>query len=207
MNTFNNSFENQIKKQIEEREIAPSRDLWADIQGQKTDLPQKKSNLSWILAAACVVLTISLGYVLFFDSETDNIQNNQIVKSTPKVLDKENAEVVSEKNEQVFEVKNENHNLASEEKNPIHKQELIPSVKQEVRPEILNSQTAPKIIQNISKENLETQKMAKNDSVKVQIKKRKFVDPATLLFSVEHKDAIEKTKGGSNVATIDLNTK
>lgn len=46
--------------------------------------------------------------------------------------------------------------------------------------------------------------MAKSDSVKVP-KKKRYVDPSTLLFSVENKEAIEKTKGGSNVAQIDLN--
>ena len=39
------------------------------------------------------------------------------------------------------------------------------------------------------------------------VKKKKYVDPSTLLFSVEHKDVIEKTKDGSNVATIDLNAR
>jgi hypothetical protein len=48
--------------------------------------------------------------------------------------------------------------------------------------------------------------MAKSDSAKIQ-KKKRYVDPSTLLFSVEHKDVIEKSKDGSNVATIDLNTK
>ena len=45
------------------------------------------------------------------------------------------------------------------------------------------------------------------DSAKVPVKRKRFVDPSTLLFSVEHKDVIEKSKDGSNVATIDLNSK
>ncbi|RTZ50192.1 hypothetical protein EJ377_09625 [Chryseobacterium arthrosphaerae] len=49
--------------------------------------------------------------------------------------------------------------------------------------------------------------IAKADSAKIPGKKKKYVDPSTLLFSVEHKDVIEKTKDGSNVATIELNTK
>ena len=36
---------------------------------------------------------------------------------------------------------------------------------------------------------------AKTDSVKVQIKKKRYVDPSTLLFSVEHKDVIENNEG------------
>jgi hypothetical protein len=50
--------------------------------------------------------------------------------------------------------------------------------------------------------------LAKADSLKTPVKKKKYVDPSTLLFSVEHKDVIEKTKDGSNVATtIDLNAR
>ncbi|UKB79894.1 hypothetical protein [Chryseobacterium sp. MEBOG07] len=50
--------------------------------------------------------------------------------------------------------------------------------------------------------------IAKADSLKTPVKKKKYVDPSTLLFSVEHKDVIEKTKDGSNVATtIDLNAR
>ena len=44
------------------------------------------------------------------------------------------------------------------------------------------------------------------DSAKVPAKRKKYVDASTLLFSVEHKDVIENSKQGSNVATIDLNT-
>ncbi|PZU10536.1 MAG: hypothetical protein DI622_16170, partial [Chryseobacterium sp.] len=42
------------------------------------------------------------------------------------------------------------------------------------------------------------------DAKKTPVKRKKYVDPATLLFSVEHKDVIEKTKE-SNVAAVDLN--
>ena len=34
MNTSKNNIEYQIKKQIDEREIAPSRDLWSEIETQ-----------------------------------------------------------------------------------------------------------------------------------------------------------------------------
>ena len=34
MNTSKNKIEQQIKKQIEEREIAPTRDLWVEIENQ-----------------------------------------------------------------------------------------------------------------------------------------------------------------------------
>jgi hypothetical protein len=68
-----------------------------------------------------------------------------------------------------------------------------------------NKRKCSEIIANISK--TEPEKIiAKSDSVKTQGKRKRYVDPSTLLFSVEHKDVIEKTKE-SNVATIDLNGK
>ena len=64
----------------------------------------------------------------------------------------------------------------------------------------------PSVIASQITLNSPTKIMAKSDSAKIQ-KKKRYVDPSTLLFSVEHKDVIEKSKDGSNVATIDLNTK
>ena len=208
MSTLNNNFEKQFKKQIDEREIAPSRDLWSDIQEQTTVLPKKKSNLSWVLAAACLVLTMSIGYVLLFNSETKKLEHSAIAGVKTKVLDKEEPQVTTQQTQNIPTDIKTTENLAVETKiQP--KKTVISSlvVKEDSKTEELNAQTAPKIIQEISKENLDNKMVAKTDSAKVPNKKRKYVDPATLLFSVENKDAIEKTKGGSNVATIDLNKK
>lgn len=74
----------------------------------------------------------------------------------------------------------------------------------EQEPLSLSKENAPEIMASVYRmkpENI----LAKSDSAKIQVKKKRYVDPSTLLFSVEHKDVIEKTKEGSNVATIDVN--
>ncbi len=202
MNTSKNNFESQIKKQINERELAPSRDLWSEIETQSqtgSNIQTKKIN--WFLVAACLVLLMSLGAVLVFNE--NNQPDIQIVEkkttekptiTTPKI---ENSnEIIQEnqkKNEQI-------ENIASAKtENIIHKdidKQTIPIIKENYKEIAVQISQVP--VEKI---------FAKADSAKVQVKKKKYVDPSTLLFSVEHKEIIEKTKGGSNVATIDLNSK
>lgn len=203
MNTFKNNLEYQIKKQIDEREVAPSRDLWSEIQTQTENVSSKKSPLNWVLLAACFVLIFGLGAVLFFNDESEpKVQ----VAETTKIpsLKEENATVQpKEINSQEVIVKEDQgkltqtRNIPSEEKID----EIIP-VKNNLP---LIKENPSGIASQITLDS-PTKIMAKSDSGKVQ-KKKRYVDPSTLLFSVEHKDVIDKSKGGSNVATIDLNTK
>lgn len=203
MNTFKNNLEYQIKKQIDEREIAPSRDLWSEIQSQTENTSSKKSSLNWVLLAACFVLVFGLGAVLFFNNESEpKIQVAETVK-TPS-LKEENVTAQPEKiNSQEMIIK-EDHGKLSQIKN-------IPSEEKVEKAVPLNN-NLPLLKENPSgialhiTLNSPTKIIAKADSVKTQ-KKKRYVDPSTLLFSVEHKDVIEKSKDGSNVATIDLNTK
>ena len=71
MNSFNNNFEKQLKKQIDEREIAPSRDLWAEIQIQTENASPTKSKLNWLLLTACFVLILGLGAVLLLKNRKE----------------------------------------------------------------------------------------------------------------------------------------
>lgn len=204
MNTSKNNFEYQIKKQIDEREVAPSRDLWAEIQAQTENTRSKKSNISWVLLAACFVLLFGLGAVLFLNNDSEPKPQMAETEKKPSLKDENTITQPKRTNSQNIIVKDEQErftqtkDLPSElqtEKEVSHKNEL-PLIKE--NPSEIASQI---IIQNQP-----VKIMAKSDSVKVQ-KKRRYVDPSTLLFSVEHKDVIDKSKDGSNVATIDLNTK
>ncbi|MFL9834189.1 hypothetical protein [Chryseobacterium terrae] len=203
MNTFKNNLENQIKKQIDEREVAPSRDLWSEIQAKTENTGSKKSNLNWVLLAACFVLVFGLGAVLFFNNESEpNIQVAETVK-TPS-LNEESTTTQPEKiDSQEITVKEDYRKLAQIKKIPSEEkiEEIVPVKNNLPLVKENPSEIASKIIQNQP-----AKIMAKSDSVKVQ-KKKRYVDPSTLLFSVEHKDVIENSKDGSNVATIDLNTK
>lgn len=203
MNTCNNSFEKNIKKQIDERKLTPSRDLWAEIQVQTETGNSKRSKFNWVLLAACFVLIFGLGAVLFLTDDAEpKAQMAETVKNQSEKQD--NVAVQPETTISQETVKNEkperfieNENLASELKaeNEIQIKNDLPLIKENP------SEIASQITQNSP-----ARIIAKSDSVQIK-KKKRFVDPSTLLFSIEHKEVIEKSKDGSNVATIDLNNK
>ncbi len=206
MNTSENNLEYHIKKQISEREIAPSRDLWSEIETQTQMMNKNHSKkINWFLVAACLVLTLSLGAVLFFDQNTQPDKKVAAINPTESI--KENSvesetinspEIILQNQQKYVEIKNNSSSLPPDRE----VSEIIPE-KKELSVIKENSQEIAAQISQIPAENI----LAKTDSSKVQVKKKRYVDPSTLLFSVEHKDVIEKTREGSNVATINLNTK
>lgn len=204
MNTTKNNIEYQIKKQIEEREIAPSRDLWTEIQAQ-TPIDSSKTKVNWFLVAACLILTFSLGAVLFFNKENkpDLKPKIAVEHKNPEIQENKPAEI---KSPEIIR-ENQKESVAIQNISPDNKVQTSNSkaaVQEKQLP--LTKENAPEIISNISK--IEPEKViAQSDSAKIPARKKKYVDPSTLLFSVEHKDVIEKTKGVTNIATIDLNGK
>ncbi len=207
MNTFRDNLEHQIKKQIEEREIAPSRDLWSEIELQKEN-PHSKFPMNWVLMAACIILVFGLGFVLFSNSsEKNNTQNSKITKVKEVFPQEKTTEKINE----------------STVAEPAYAEEVIRESKEPLAKTINEVQQSPKVlVEQIQKENPkdevqvivpEVSKVSApvdktvaqaEDAKKTPVKRKKYVDPATLLFSVEHKDVIEKTKE-SNVAAVDLN--
>ncbi|RQO35206.1 hypothetical protein DBR39_19805 [Chryseobacterium sp. KBW03] len=202
MKTSKDNFEFQIKRQIEEREIAPSRDLWSEIELQNTSSHPPKSSVNWFLVAACLLLTFSLGTVLLFLNQPSEIQPG-IVKTTEK----------TDTDKIVTEPAQNNTPLAVQDNEKKEVKKTLSQDKEEVisavaigENKLIPRETAVKKLEipQLSHPKL----IAKSDSLKTPVKKKKYVDPSTLLFSVEHKDVIEKTKDGSNVATtIDLNAR
>ncbi|WBX99428.1 hypothetical protein [Chryseobacterium gambrini] len=204
MNTTKNNIEHHIKKQISEREITPSRNLWSEIETQ-SERRNSKTKINWYLVAACLVLTFSLGAVLFFNKENKETEKSEIVAEVKKpVIQNKKQELTVPSPEIVKQKQTESvaiENIPSEKKNKAVESQIM--IEQKHMP--LTKENAPEIIGTISK--IEPEKiMAKSDSAKTQGKRKRYVDPSTLLFSVEHKDVIMKTKE-SNVATIDLNGK
>lgn len=203
MNTSKDNFEWQIRKQIEEREITPSRDLWSEIEKQSENKTTTGSKINWFLVAACIVLSVSLGTVLFLLNDSSSSQP-ELVKETP------HHDV-----EQIIAMPEQDHVQLVEKTNTKKELKIVPIPKETEKITVLPITKESKISSKeiISEKKIEILRiqapktLAKIDSSKVQVKKKKYVDPSTLLFSVEHKDVIEKTKGGSNVATIELNTK
>ncbi|WP_394666444.1 hypothetical protein [uncultured Chryseobacterium sp.] len=204
MNTTKNNIEHHIKKQISEREIAPSRNLWSEIETQ-SERKNSKTKINWYLVAACLVLTFSLGAVLFFNKENKETEKPEIVAEVKKpVIQNKKQELAVPSPEIVKQKQTESvaiENIPSEKKNEAVESQIM--IEQKQMP--LTKENAPEIIGTVSK--IEPEKIiAKSDSAKTQGKRKRYVDPSTLLFSVEHKDVIMKTKE-SNVATIDLNGK
>ncbi|KUJ51943.1 hypothetical protein [Chryseobacterium sp. JAH] len=201
MNTSKNNLEYQIKKQIDEREITPSRNLWSEIETQTQvfeDSQTKKIN--WFLVAACFVLMFSLGAVLIFNEDQPEIQvvKKGIIKGQVANPEVQTSPEIIQQNQEEFD-----------------KVENVASTKPEnITPEInVEQQTLPIIKENPKEIAAQISQMpagkilAKTDSIKIRAKKKRYVDPSTLLFSVEHKDVIENSKDGSNVAKVDLNSK
>jgi len=205
MKMSENSIEYQVKKQISEREVTPSRDLWSEIQAHKP-AESAKTKINWFLVAACVVLTFSLGIVLFFNQDnhvTERYENIAKVGKTEVQLPAQNK--LPKKSTKLI-VKNTEQKIAAEKISADNQKVLkeSPAVIHDELPSI--QQNSPHVIAEITP--VESAKMiAQSDSAKIHVKKKRYVDPSTLLFSVEHKDVIEKTKGKSNVASIDLNEK
>jgi hypothetical protein len=196
-----NPIERYIKKQIDEREIAPSRDLWSEIESQTVHRSPKKSKFNLILLAACFVLISGLGAVLFFNTEE---KSEAPMAETVKIIpakkensvqpEKINSEtVILNQQEKLSGIKNISPESQIEKEIPLKND----------RP--LSKESTPELGSPVI-QNQPLKMIAKTDSVKVH-KKKRYVDPSTLLFSVEHKEVIEKSKDGSNVATIDLNSK
>lgn len=204
MSTHKDNLEHQIKKQIEEREIAPSRDLWSEIELQKE---QKKSisYMSWAWAAACIVLAFGLGFVLFSNpSDKGKTQHTEITEIKNEPTAKESSENVNKDKEPVYADKNvtpENKDVSTKITDEVQSSKVLAEQKRILQQKEVLQMVVPQL-PKIKTEQI----MAQADSAKIPAKRKKYVDPSTLLFSVEHKDVIEKTKE-SNVASVDLNGK
>ena len=204
MNSFNNNFEKQLKKQIDEREIAPSRDLWAEIQIQTENASPTKSKLNWLLLTACFVLILGLGAVLLLKNDSETTVQMAETEKTSDISEQNLGKQLQMANNKGNIEKVEGIKFTQIENSPSElKIEKVVSLKNEIP---LIKENPSEIASQIITQNEPAKIMAKSDSVNVQ-KKKRYVDPSTLLFSVEHKDVIEKSKEGSNVATIDLNNK
>lgn len=201
MNTSKNNIEYQIKKQISEMEITPSRDLWSEIKSQSAE-KAPKSNMNWLLAAACLVLTFSLGAVLFLHRENDTTKKSIGIAEVKRPTIQNNTEnptiIFPEVSEKIQKESVALENISADNKKVLKK---VPAVHDELSS---IQQNSAHVIAEITPVEL-AKMIAQSDSAKIQVKKKRYVDPSTLLFSVEHKDVIEKTKEGSNVATIDVN--
>lgn len=207
MNTIKNNFENQIKKQIEEREITPSRDLWSEIESQ-TQNNRPKSKLNLLLVAACLILIFSLGFVLVFYNKPSESELQVVKKDKPTIDVKKDTNAVEIiKESPVLVAQDQKNTVEIKNTEPIKKTEIQETkVFPETKKLPIIKDDASELASHIT-DVTPAKIIAQTDSSKTSEKRKKYVDPSTLLFSVEHKDVIEKTKDKTNVAKIDLNGK
>jgi hypothetical protein len=203
MNTPKYNIDQQIKKQIDEREITPTRDLWTEIESQTSTQSSGKSKIKWFLVAACLGLVLSLGIVLV--NNDDEAYQTQIVETA----------IQTEIAKPIHQIEKESTPLLVEHKESVSIKKNTVMLSEQAKisdPEVVAVSNAIPLIkqkQNVTEidKSQISNSIAIIDSSKIPVKRKRFVDPSTLLFSVEHKDVIENSKDGSNVATIDLNSK
>ncbi|WP_288435777.1 hypothetical protein [uncultured Chryseobacterium sp.] len=204
MKTFTDKMECQIKKQIEEREIAPSRDLWSEIELHTDRNTRSQPKMNWLLAVACLMLAFSLGGILLYLNQPSEAQPKMVKHTEKKAAE---GEIVKDPVKNTAPLAVDNNDKKEVKKTLFKNKEEVISPMAVNQNKLIPKETLP--LKKLEIPQLSNPKlMAKADSLKVPVKKKKYVDPSTLLFSVEHKDVIEKTKDGSNVATtIDLNAR
>ncbi|CAM3691235.1 hypothetical protein ELOC111193_16860 [Elizabethkingia occulta] len=194
--------DNYIKNQLEEREITPSRNLWADIRLDLEETPRKRKNYIAIwLAAASVILLCSLAGIFVFKNDKQN-SNPIIAKQTQSVNSSEPKEISTPetniKTDSVLKKESPVKNLAQQQLSPAKVQKIQ---KQEALPKTVITPTEKIDAVIPAPQN----QLVKTEEAKEQtLKKKKYVDPKILLFSVENREAIEKTKDGSNVASVEI---
>ncbi len=201
MNMHDNQLEQRIKDSLEQRSLTPQRDLWAEIAVQTANQRTDSGLGKWWLAAACLLL-FGLG-VLFLNRERE--PEIRVVTKTISAPDTK-----LQASQQVIATEQ----LSSKEPGVHENKPLLPATEPtQTPPQALAEKTRKPDLKDhlapVLPEAVKTPKVliATADSAQHKPKRKKYVDASTLLFSVEHKDVIEKTKDGSNVATIDLNTK
>ena len=204
MKTFTDKMECQIKKQIEEREIAPSRDLWSEIELHTDRNTRSQPKMNWLLVAACLMLAFSLGGILLYLNQPSEAQPKMVKHTVKKATE---GEIIKDPVKNTVPLAVDNNDKKEVKKTLFKNKEEVISPMAVNQNKLIPKETLP--LKKLEIPQLSNPKlMAKADSLKVPVKKKKYVDPSTLLFSVEHKDVIEKTKDGSNVATtIDLNAR
>lgn len=205
MKNTNKDFLLRMKTELENREVVPTRDLWLEISA-RTTAPKDEASFLKYIAAACLLLTCCLGLYFLIDGESSNesvrapiahVENSREM-GLYQALSKSLYEANDGMNSGAFDIKNSASqsiplaNSVSSSLNDVADIEKVILLK-------------PAKADN--EEVLAGLAIEKTDSIPFKKERKKFVDAATLLFSVEHKDVINNTKDGSNVATIDLNSK
>ena len=214
----NDKISNYIKDDLENRELNPSHDAWDRIQARMDVAPSpQKSNFKWWLSAAVVALfTVSTSIYLFSNQSKDDqpkeFVNHQEQNNPQQIQSDSNtvhsSESILANNEKIDSSKKEVEIQTQEEKKPIQHGKVQVAINEESQQVELAFPTKKEAIVE-KKEDLKSEAQPKKniaanttlDSVKVNKKKKNFVDPNMLLYSIENKENL-KESNQSRVVSI-----
>ena len=209
-----------IFNELEQRELNPSHDAWDRIQARMDVAPiqQSQSNFKWWLSAAVVaIFTVSTSVYLYINQTDANVEAvNQPVQNTvdssisnhDEIVDKHTDELANnEKNDSATKIEQVQPKT---EKQVVQKGKVQIAVNKEMNQVELSIPKSTSVVEKkeIIKENLVPKQsfVANNslDSIKKLKKKKNFVDPNMLLYSIENKENL-KESNQSRVVSIGFN--
>ena len=210
---MNNKLENNIKNQLENREILVSENAWEKLRDMMDEKPveRKIKPWFWMGIAASVVLVVGL----FFGLNFHEPKANPLVGNPSEILVQETNNHSDERNSNETEKsQNSPENLIPETKiytqENLNSTEFVKSVPKDspvemssehpILEEIIKEYTEPKV------ELKEEPVMALNtDSISKPTNKTNYVDPEMLLYSVENNQAVQQKNSGSRMVLINFN--
>ena len=209
-----------IFNELEQRELNPSHDAWDRIQARMDVAPiqQSQSNFKWWLSAAVVaIFTVSTSVYLYINQTDANVEAvNQPVQNTvdssisnhDEIVDKHTDELANnEKNDSAAKIEQVQPKT---EKQVVQKGKVQIAVNKEMNQVELSIPKSISVTEKkeVIKENLVPKQsfVANNslDSIKKLKKKKNFVDPNMLLYSIENKENL-KESNQSRVVSIGFN--
>lgn len=209
---MNNNLENNIKNQLENREILVSENAWEKLRDMMDEKPveRKIKPWFWMGIAASVVLVVGLFFGLnYLDPESEA----QIGNPTQIVIQKTNqpVEVISNEIEiaqNEVEIEIQPHEI--QYANHLKQTEILKSSKKEIWVDNSNeNQVVEEIIKEYTEPKVELKEepvMALNtDSISKPTNKTNYVDPEMLLYSVENNQAVQQKNSGSRMVLINFN--
>lgn len=209
---MNNNLENNIKNQLENREISVSENAWEKLRDMMDEKPQERKIKPWFWMgiAASVAVIIGLFFGLnYLDPESEA----QIGNPTQIVIQKTNqpVEVISNEIEiaqNEVEIEIQPHEI--QYANHLKQTEILKSSKKEIWVDNSNeNQVVEEIIKEYTEPKVELKEepvMALNtDSISKPTNKTNYVDPEMLLYSVENNQAVQQKNSGSRMVLINFN--
>ncbi|MBW1618640.1 MULTISPECIES: hypothetical protein [Empedobacter] len=214
----NDKISNYIKNDLENRELKPSHDAWDRIQARMDVAPSpQKSNYKWWLSAAVVALFTVTTSVYLFTNQSKNDEPKELVnhqeQNNPQQIQSDSntvhsSESILANNEKIDSSKKEVEIQPQEEKKPIQHGKVQVAINEESQQVEMAFPTKKEAIAE-KKEELKSEAQPKKniaanttlDSVKVNKKKKNFVDPNMLLYSIENKENL-KESNQSRVVSI-----